>query len=166
MTLSVPEDDLDSLCRDRFGYFTKESFKISACSLCYFYLVLDSSNQQFKLSAPLQVFNTSDIHEKPFNLINISDKRINVFPSSGNRKAIDIVCSTLDDVECTRWTSCCESAQSCCELQTKRRVPTDGRKYCPQTFDGWSCWDFTLANKTVTGDCPAFLDSVGKGTRM
>ena len=160
---AIAPDPEVSVCRDRLGYFTPEHFKISTCSLCYFYLILD--DPQFKLSTTLQVRH---FHTDPYYLTkesaNVSTNRsVDIFPSTDNQTAIAAVCATLDDVDCTRWTSCCKSARECCDLQTTRQAPSDGLQYCPQTFDGWSCWNFTRANHTALGECPDFLATTDKG---
>ncbi|XP_014668955.1 PREDICTED: calcitonin gene-related peptide type 1 receptor-like [Priapulus caudatus] len=35
--------------------------------------------------------------------------------------------------------------------------PTDGRLYCRVTFDGWGCWDYTLAGTKGNITCPSFV---------
>lgn len=158
--LSSEETAEATLCRDRLGYFTSEHFRISACSLCYFYLILNSP--QFTLNARLRVRN---FHSEPYYLIKSRTfgENITVFPTPENQTTMDFVCATLGDEDCTRWTSCCESARKCCDLQITRKKPPGSFKYCPQTFDGWSCWNFTPVNETSITSCPTFLGSGDNG---
>jgi hypothetical protein len=97
---------------------------------------------------------------EPFLLLqNGSDTNgnIEIHPDFENRASVDIICDTLDDVTCNEWLSCCKGAWDCCQTQMHRKRPDNEENYCPQTFDGWDCWDFTLLNQTVTQACPEFL---------
>ncbi|XP_066986400.1 calcitonin gene-related peptide type 1 receptor-like [Macrobrachium rosenbergii] len=46
--------------------------------------------------------------------------------------------------------------QQCVHLMKKPKFP-DGVLFCPRTFDGWSCWNDTLAGDTAYSPCPYFI---------
>ncbi|XP_067649572.1 calcitonin gene-related peptide type 1 receptor-like isoform X2 [Haliotis asinina] len=49
-------------------------------------------------------------------------------------------------------------AKTNCELEVlSKAAPNDGRSYCNATFDGWGCWNHTLAGETAFITCPAFI---------
>ncbi|XP_053373032.1 calcitonin gene-related peptide type 1 receptor-like [Mercenaria mercenaria] len=152
----------NSVCRDRLGYFNTKDFKLSTCSLCYFYLVVE--NPEFVLNREISV---KQFHTEPFLLLrntSNTERNLEIHPAFDNQTSINIVCDTLDDVTCNGWVTCCRGAWDCCQKQINRKLPTDDGQYCPQTFDGWDCWDGTPSNQTVTQSCPTFL-SPAEGAR-
>ncbi|XP_021375252.1 calcitonin gene-related peptide type 1 receptor-like [Mizuhopecten yessoensis] len=71
---------------------------------------------------------------------------------------MDSVCNTIsgEQYDCADWSQCCTNAWKCCETQLKK--PTKPRHgLCPQTWDGWACWDFTEEGTTANQVCPSFL---------
>lgn len=83
---------------------------------------------------------------------------LGIYPDFANQTSVDIICDALDDVTCNEWISCCKGAWDCCQTQLHRKRPDNPDDYCPQTFDGWDCWDYTPLNQTVTQSCPDFLN--------
>lgn len=161
------------LCRDRFGYFAAGVFQIWTCSQCYKYLfpnitVVDSSNSSSSTLLPTLHITSPNGEE--------------VQPSWSNVSAIDRVCSWMDRHSCERWKECCTAAIACCnrQLQQSRetaRIPRHngsldltrgvtwsgaqearGQRYCPRTWDGFSCFEHTLANTTASVTCPSFIE--------
>ncbi|XP_042209098.1 calcitonin gene-related peptide type 1 receptor-like [Homarus americanus] len=47
--------------------------------------------------------------------------------------------------------------QLCVQLMKSVPQPPDGVVFCPRTFDGWSCWNDTLAGNTAYSPCPYFI---------
>ncbi|XP_071545489.1 uncharacterized protein [Panulirus ornatus] len=47
--------------------------------------------------------------------------------------------------------------QQCLAMMRNLPRPTDGRTFCPSTFDGWSCWNDTPAGETTYSPCPYFI---------
>ncbi|XP_059488895.1 calcitonin gene-related peptide type 1 receptor-like isoform X2 [Neocloeon triangulifer] len=43
------------------------------------------------------------------------------------------------------------------EAQPPAIAQKDGINVCPMTFDGWSCWDFTLPGDTAFASCPKYM---------
>ncbi|GFR12928.1 calcitonin receptor [Trichonephila clavata] len=56
---------------------------------------------------------------------------------------------------------CSENGYWEINLDTKKRKWITGisgtELYCPRTFDGWGCWNDTLAGKTAYIPCPQFI---------
>ncbi|KAL4222339.1 hypothetical protein ACF0H5_018377 [Mactra antiquata] len=142
-----------STCRDRLGYFRPNDFKVSSCAMCYIYLVID--NPQYVLYPTLAV---QTFHHRPYGIKSKTKSQAYIiYPDFNNSTTVNTICRELDDVTCSRWITCCEDAWACCKQQLLQSKPVDGEIYCPQTFDGWDCWNFTEANTTVTQVCPSFL---------
>ena len=80
-----------------------------------------------------------------------------VIPDIKNDTSRSEVCSSLDDEECDRWTSCCHNAMDCCASQIISTVNVK-QDECPQTWDGFSCWSSTNAGSTISQECPLFLE--------
>ncbi len=39
-----------------------------------------------------------------------------------------------------------------------RLLPIAGQLYCNATWDGWGCWNYTVAGKRAFANCPSFID--------
>ena len=78
-----------------------------------------------------------------------------LFPDIRNETNVEIICRTLKDSQCESWIQCCRTANDCCERQLKSsNSNTDS---CPQTWDGFSCWDETTHGMTSSKTCPSFM---------
>lgn len=44
-----------------------------------------------------------------------------------------------------------------CNLTVSQVYPDDGRAYCPSHFDGFGCWNYTLAGQLASISCPDHL---------
>lgn len=156
-TLTLVSTDADT-CRDRLGNFLPETFKISSCALCYFYLVTDQPH--FHLNRAIHFKN---YHKEPYYLLKTNASESNegsVYPSIDNPMTLDLVCTTIKGGGiCDAWIQCCQNAWTCCQKQRSSSVSDMNRTFCPQTFDGWDCWNYTEPNKTVEQPCPEFLTS-------
>ncbi|KAK3596825.1 hypothetical protein CHS0354_015681 [Potamilus streckersoni] len=146
-----------TLCRDRLGYFPKDLFQVSTCSLCYEYLT--DQSKKFVLNKPV---NFRMLQTKPFYLIKKNDASCTVYPKHENQTSMSEVCNTLSSVECTNWSACCRAAWNCCE----RQVFDDPEDFCPQTWDGWNCWNYTAPGKTVTDTCPSYIGDTDSGLKV
>lgn len=142
----------EALCRDRFWSMPKKEFSISSCSKCYVYLIRESPQfVQGRHVGPLStvyglVYNGSQLGRGYMYL-----------PTSHNQSVLDIVCSTMTQVDCRRWIDCCYAATECCDKQRITPVPPTSGPMCEQTWDGWSCWAYTQAGQNVSGICPTFI---------
>ncbi|XP_041367456.1 calcitonin receptor-like [Gigantopelta aegis] len=50
-----------------------------------------------------------------------------------------------------------EAHTRCEENVMSQPHPNDGNLYCNATFDGWGCWNYTLAGTTAFIPCPSYL---------
>lgn len=132
------------LCRDTFGYFNSSAFSLWTCSLCFTYLFPKSKYLRFnwEQDQPRLFSNKSDAVEY---------FQTNIRSSEDKTK----ICSHLSEPDCERWQSCCKSAISCCNKQSSYR--SSSGKYCPLTWDGFSCVDQAKPGALSTINCPEFI---------
>lgn len=137
------------LCRNRDGLFPPRLFNLRACTMCYVHL--------FSMSKGLTMGPTLDTLV-PRNLTHsiVSEP---ISPDITNETSTSAVCSSLDDMDCERWRSCCISASACCARmqEVPWRKSGNESKTCPKTWDGFSCWDETSAGVTAYKTCPSFI---------
>lgn len=147
-SLDTNKSSAAETCRDRMNYLPVESFRLTTCAFCYYYLFMDDLSKELYpddewLVHPNATRISADIYSDP------------------SRTEI---CATLSAEECQRWDSCCREAERCCSQQRHRAVgleepPTTygGKPLCPQTWDGYGCWDYTLPGKVASGSCPEYI---------
>ncbi|XP_035828928.1 uncharacterized protein LOC106013513 [Aplysia californica] len=87
-----------------------------------------------------------------------------IFPDVEDNTSTEEVCEALSKPQCHRWIRCCNAARDCCHDQMSRRH-TEGTfsghqnrtTHCPQTWDGYSCVNATLAGQVASVGCPDFI---------
>ena len=129
-------------CRDSFGTFNASVFNIWTCSLCYSYLF---PNSDFK---KLENVTHPGLKAKRY---------ISYYPDVKYRATLEPMCSDLGTADCNRWKDCCTNAVRCCERQTANKSLYLSKPVCPSTWDGWACFDDTVAGATVKTPCPNFI---------
>ncbi|XP_064613927.1 calcitonin gene-related peptide type 1 receptor-like isoform X2 [Liolophura sinensis] len=149
------------LCRDRFGLFKVDTYKLLTCSMCYAYL--------FPNSSELHV----DWAGTPFRLTAMNGSKFApgtlYAPDIQNVSIRSLICSTLEDIECSNWIMCCQDAINCCERQiaiaklsgnanSSSPGVTPKSANCPMTWDGYACWDSASPGTQLSQSCPAFID--------
>ena len=150
---ALPSNGTGIYCRDRFhSNLPDKLYRLSTCSMCYFYLIKD--NPSYKPNANCTGTRVIDA------LCHKEDKTC-VCPDIEDNIAIDSVCKSLSYFKCTQWKMCCSDAWRCCITQGTR-PPPDGA-FCPQTWDGWGCWDHSRNGTTHYSSCPRFLDLTSDG---
>ncbi|KAK2175263.1 hypothetical protein NP493_741g01026 [Ridgeia piscesae] len=50
-----------------------------------------------------------------------------------------------------------ERARACRQTIMHTAYPDDGRRYCNATWDGWGCWNYTLAGSRAYLKCPEYI---------
>ncbi|XP_033104152.1 calcitonin receptor-like isoform X2 [Anneissia japonica] len=55
-----------------------------------------------------------------------------------------------------------EVAENCIELYLTIPKPIGDAEYCPFTFDGWKCWNYTKSGTTAVLNCPSYVPSSNK----
>ena len=139
------------VCRDRYGFYPVETFKLLTCSMCYSYLF--KGDREFSPNWPrtheLVYHRSRGSHFPPGTVFR---------PNIENVTVARAICQTLTDVDCQRWTLCCQKAISCCDRQMSH-PPTDPlATHCPRTWDGFGCFDDTLPGMTAAIACPLYID--------
>lgn len=83
-------------------------------------------------------------------------------PDISNQTSISSVCHEISSSACDEFKSCCEDAWKCCETQLTRQSYSNqiDPGACPQTWDGWQCWNYTQTGTTSTQSCPSFLNTL------
>ncbi|XP_045024611.1 calcitonin gene-related peptide type 1 receptor-like [Daphnia magna] len=84
-----------------------------------------------------------------------------------------------------KWRSCCRAAVDCCQHMLESMQPNDDEyksnisdygneeekafhsqpiikstpvsKFCPPTWDGWTCWERTIPNRIALSVCPSYI---------
>lgn len=141
-------------CRDRGGFRSITNYRISTCSECYSYLFLG------KVSFKLKYVLLRGGRNEPLKYLFNRQTHEYVFPDIRNQTSMDAICSTMtgEQYGCDDWSQCCQNAWKCCEKQLQTEDLNKTRHaHCPQTWDGWACWDYSDAGSTVSQVCPAFL---------
>ncbi|XP_033762006.1 calcitonin gene-related peptide type 1 receptor-like [Pecten maximus] len=147
---NLPVTDLQpKYCRDRGSIRSTFHYRISTCSECYLYLFIRNP-----------VFRKISVTWRNENITFLRNKKgdIRSLPDITNTTSMNEVCHTIkgEQYDCEDWKKCCSSAWKCCEKQLEN--PTNpGHAQCPQTWDGWACWDFTDKGTTTNQVCPSFL---------
>jgi hypothetical protein len=126
--------------------------------MCYKYLFYSGNELQPHSQQPwtLVPTNTSNVYTKNFSVL----ADINDAISKG------LVCDSLTNEDCSRWTDCCQAAISCCDMQL--RTPKNNRSelsFCPRTWDGYSCFGDTEVGTRAHISCPSYVqhaDTSGK----
>ena len=150
----------EETCHDRHGSVPINIHNLRSCTLCYAYLFpigksLVPMGQNLEYLSP----------RKDSTMISISTADLEQYQTLTNPIMSDIqnetnwrtICSTLNDDECTRWKSCCNSATRCCQSQLKmpEEIPIG---YCHRTWDGYSCWKDTPPDTYEYTQCPEFIE--------
>jgi len=140
------QNENDNFCRSRDGFYPDTDYKIKTCYMCYTFL--------FETVPPVKYIKCNDSDSA--NCINNS--RV-LHPTIDDEYSMDVTCQELGSaLKCEQWRSCCKDAWKCCEEQKNNSKPLDGYNYCPQTWDGWTCWNFTRSNVKASQSCPSFLN--------
>jgi calcitonin receptor-like len=141
---------MEAVCRDRYLQLPVTYFRLLSCSMCYKYLFYTGNHLQPHSQQPWTLVPTSnsELYSKNFSVI----ADVNDEPSKS------LICDSLTEDDCTRWTDCCNAAMSCCAIQLS--TPTSNRSessYCPRTWDGYSCFGDTEAGTRTYFSCPSFV---------
>ncbi|XP_048247585.1 calcitonin receptor-like [Haliotis rufescens] len=132
-------------CRDRIGLFPEEVFKLWTCSMCYSYLFPDA--------VPLTPNGS-----KNFPKLDTWNGSASYTPNIENSTSKDLICATLSNDDCRRWSSCCIAALMCCQRQISITFYDPPGHYCPPTWDGFSCFEATRAGTKAIISCPSYID--------
>lgn len=133
----------EKTCHSKQGTFPPTDFGYFSCAWCYEFLF---STKQIKILFA---------HDNFYHLYNAIENTL-ILPDIHNQSNVNVVCSTLDSDECTRWQSCCIAAEACCESQISN-PPGDANTTCSRTWDGWGCWEDAVPGEVVYQSCPLFL---------
>ena len=150
---AFPDEIHKKTCRDRDGLMLPLlEFKISTCTMCYFYLIKE--NHKFH---PIK--GCRGTNDRTACLKENNNNRCHC-PSIDNNTSIDYVARTIHSSKVVeQWKWCCEDAEKCCQQQLLNVYDrTENNSECPQTWDGWMCWNATDRSNTVTRPCPRFLN--------
>lgn len=142
---AFPKEIHKKTCRDRDGLMLPLlEFKISTCTMCYFYLIKESHTFH-----PIK--GCRDTNDRTACLKERSDNSCHC-PSIDNHTSIDYVARTIHSPKLVeQWKLCCEDAEMCCQQQLSNVYDrTENNSECPQTWDGWMCWNATDKGSTVT----------------
>lgn len=147
------------LCRDRLGAFPAPTFRLLTCGMCFMFLYNNKPMDAIFKSFHIVFLNSSG---SPVDFAP---------PDVSNDSVVEKVCRVVRQAkeDCTRWTSCCQAADNCCQRQQAlgdvTRVTGNeagGGKAeqlaCPRTWDGFSCWDDATAGSMVTKPCPGYIE--------
>ncbi|ESO87997.1 hypothetical protein LOTGIDRAFT_234777 [Lottia gigantea] len=137
------------MCRNWEGVYQVDAFNIISCTMCYFYLFQNSKElkkPQF-VNNNLVAYNGTVFPDHTF-----------LYPNINNKTIVNLICRTLDEYDCHRWTSCCINAQKCCSRQLSTGNYTGSGRYCPRTWDGFGCFDDTLAGDETVIKCPEYIE--------
>ncbi|XP_061179913.1 calcitonin gene-related peptide type 1 receptor-like [Saccostrea echinata] len=134
------------LCRSRLGYHAStESFRQHSYALCFNFVFYLKFRPFLNTTGPTPVVDI--IHDGRRIRFESMDFRNETIKSS--------VCSLLSRDECHQWTSCCESAELCCQRQLSEYKGTNST--CGRIWDGWLCWDDAAPGTQSYGSCPLFM---------
>ncbi|GAB1597487.1 calcitonin gene-related peptide type 1 receptor isoform X2 [Argonauta hians] len=130
-------------CRDRSGMYPFQVFKLITCSMCYYYIF--PSMSVFQQTADFKLY--------------VRSKNYSEGPDIENSSIISRLCEAIgDDDKCKRWKSCCQFAVNCCYQQKENDNFSRAEVLsCPPTWDGFSCWQRSPANKRVSTKCPYYV---------
>ena len=143
--------EMQEMCRDRYGELPVVLFKLFSCSMCYKYLfhtgnqLMPQDKQPWKLT--------------PVNGSALYRTDLSISADITNQTVKDIVCSSLTEDNCSRWTDCCYEALSCCQaqLEAPKLNASDGT-ICPRTWDGYGCFSDAFAGDRVHISCPSYVE--------
>ncbi|KAL3831826.1 hypothetical protein ACJMK2_023528 [Sinanodonta woodiana] len=139
-----------ALCRDRYGLFPPDMFKLITCSMCYSYLFRLKGHLTTNLTSPTELVPKTPQGPYPQGTCIKADV--------DNNDAVNSVCSTLSSEDCTRWTRCCEAAVRCCDRQLNEPPRNTTELFCPRTWDGFGCFGDTDASQKVYIHCPLYVE--------
>lgn len=159
------------LCRDSMGISDFSVYQLWTCSMCYFFLF--QPDPHLTPNGP----NASTLISRKGS---VYPEGTVILPDIDDRLAVDQVCQSLTGSECSQWTSCCRAARQCCYNQnvspnrSKNALEKSGirseyygktyghaEKGCPGTWDGYGCWNSTLAGTRVQITCPSYIPRSG-----
>lgn len=81
-----------------------------------------------------------------------------VTPDATNATAMSTICNTMDEEKCDWWKICCDAAEKCCHRHWNMGSSSPKPGYCPRTWDGFGCFDDTLAGIRAHLDCPEYVE--------
>lgn len=147
---SWADSTMQDVCRDRYGDLPVVLFRLFSCSMCYKYL-FHTGNQLMP-------------HDKqPWKLVPVAgssyNRNLSINVDITNQTVRDIVCGSLSDENCSRWTDCCQAALKCCQeqLATPRRNESEGA-FCPRTWDGYGCFGDADPGQRAQIYCPSYVE--------
>lgn len=148
---------MQDVCRDRFRDWPVLFFKLVSCSMCYKYLFHAGGNE------------LTPGEGQPWKLTPVPGSRLyksnmTIYADITNQTVKDIVCSTLNDENCSRWTDCCQAAIACCHTQLstpRKNISSD--LFCPRTWDGYGCFGDTVPGERVEISCPSYVEHATQG---
>ncbi|GFY41591.1 calcitonin receptor [Trichonephila inaurata madagascariensis] len=87
-------------------------------------------------------------------------RECNINVSTGDADLLFQVIEELVNLERSPYTDpqTAEAFENCLDtVLSAPKFSSDTELYCPRTFDGWGCWNDTLAGKTAYIPCPQFI---------
>ncbi|KAJ8314052.1 hypothetical protein KUTeg_008613 [Tegillarca granosa] len=114
--------------------------------MCYYFL--------FEAVPPVKYVKCNDSASNDC----INNSRV-LQPTIDDEDSMDIMCQGFgSESKCNKWKCCCRDAWKCCKEQKNNSMPLNGHNYCPQTWDGWTCWNYTKSSNKASQSCPSFLN--------
>lgn len=135
------------LCRSHLGYHENvQDFRQYSCAWCFRFVFHLKYRPLVNSTGPTPVVDI--FHNGGRVRFESMDFR--------NQSVKADVCDVLTSDECHQWTSCCESAERCCQRQLS--VEKKGtNSSCGRVWDGWLCWDDAEPGTRSYGSCPLFM---------
>ena len=141
---------MEGICRDRYLELPITLFRLFTCSMCYKYLFHSGSDLQPHSQQPWILVPSLDSDIYPGNFSVLAD--------IDNETSRDVICYSLGDGDCKRWTDCCYAAVECCRQQLSTpRLNVSARRYCPRTWDGYGCFGDTDPGTRTYITCPSYV---------
>jgi hypothetical protein len=141
---------MEGLCRDRYTELPVTLFRLVTCSMCYKYI--------FNYGSDLQPHS-----QQPWTLVSLTDsevytQNISIVADIRNATSRNLICHSLTEEECTKWTDCCYASISCCDEQLSSSKRNNSYKnYCPRTWDGYRCFKDTEPGSRTYFSCPSYV---------
>ncbi|XP_069111912.1 calcitonin gene-related peptide type 1 receptor-like isoform X2 [Argopecten irradians] len=139
-------------CRETSGNHSLDVFKLLSCTLCYNYIMkMDAKFFKVPISEPegFAFLAGPNSGLEPGTLI---------IPDTNNASSMNIICETMDREKCKWWKTCCDEAVKCCQRQIDMGSSSPKPGHCPRTWDGFGCFDDTLAGSRAYVDCPVYVE--------
>ncbi|XP_074658696.1 calcitonin gene-related peptide type 1 receptor-like [Tubulanus polymorphus] len=150
---ALVEGRTDELCSDSRDDLPQDVFRIRACTNCFRHLHAERYAKEFYARANGTLMQYLSVSK--------GGSTSQYAPDIRNDSSVAPVCELLGLHDCENWKLCCTKADECCERQ-KQFPPKSDNQYCKRTWDGYTCWDDTLAASAVHKPCPNFMYTIDR----